>query len=75
MPGYRLRACRNERGYTQQQIADVLGVTRSAYTHYETGRYSISTDQLIALADFYGCTTDEIVGSRAYYDYIAKQQQ
>ena len=36
MEKYRLRASREERGYTQAEIAKVLGITRSAYTHYES---------------------------------------
>lgn len=67
MEKYRLRACREERGYTQAEIAKVLRITRSAYTHYESGRNDIPLDSLIVLADFYKCTTDELLGSKHYY--------
>lgn len=70
MEKYRLRACREERGYTQADIAKVLGITRSAYTHYESGRNDIPLDSLLVLADFYKCTTDELLGSEYYYASI-----
>lgn len=70
MEKYRLRACREERGYTQAEIAKVLGITRSAYTHYESGRNDIPLDSLIMLANFYKCTTDELLGSEYYYAVI-----
>lgn len=73
MAGYRLQICRTNRGYTQKQIAEVLGISRAAYAHYETGARDIPTDLLIKLADFYGCTTDELVGSRYYYAFIAME--
>lgn len=70
MEKYRLRACREERGFTQADIAKVLGITRSAYTHYESGRNDIPLDSLMVLADFYKCTTDELLGTKHYYDAI-----
>lgn len=70
MEKYRLRACREERGYTQAEVAKVLGITRSAYTHYESGRNDIPLDSLMALADFYKCTTDELLGTKVYYASI-----
>ena len=70
MAGYRLKICRTDRGYRQQDIADVLGITRAAYTHYETGRNDIPISHLLKLADFYGCTTDELLGSKCYYEVV-----
>lgn len=67
--GFRLKECRRERGYTQEQIAQVLGVTRVAYTHWESGRRDIPNEALIQLADFYGCMVDELLGSRYYYEH------
>lgn len=70
MAGFRLQICRTDRGYTQKDIADVLGVSRSAYAQYELGSRDIPTDLLIKLADFYGCSTDELLGSRVYYEFV-----
>lgn len=61
--GFRLRECRIERGFTQQQIAEVLGVSRVAYTHYENGDRDMPTEMIVQLADFYECMVDELLGS------------
>jgi transcriptional regulator with XRE-family HTH domain len=66
----RIRECREERKYTQQQVADTLGISRAAYGHYETGIRDIPIDKLLKLADFYNCTTDELLGSRHYYAHV-----
>lgn len=46
----RLKEVRKAHGFTQQNIADILGVDRTTYTYYETGssRPSIATLQKVA---------------------------
>lgn len=68
----RLKAVRSERGLTQEDVARVLGVTRSAYANYEKGFRDIPTNLIIELADYYKCTTDELLGSRYYYEAIER---
>lgn len=70
--GYRFRACRLARGLTQQEVADGLGVSRVNYTRYETGAREIPLDVLVDLARFYDCTTDELLGTRYYYEVIRR---
>lgn len=64
--GYRLREARCTRGYTQEQVADYLGITRNAYNMYERGKREISLESLVAVANWYGCTTDELLGTNAW---------
>jgi transcriptional regulator with XRE-family HTH domain len=49
----KLKDIRTQNNLTQQQIADVLGITRSAYCSYEIGRRSIDVDSLMRLSEFY----------------------
>lgn len=65
----RPREVRESHGYRQDDVADVIGVSRSTYSLMEAGKRGISTDKLIKLADFYKCTTDELLGSWAWYEY------
>ena len=44
---------RKEHGYSQVQVADMLGVIRQTYSHYETGRIIPPIRILSALADIY----------------------
>lgn len=51
--GRRLRAVRQARGLTQQAVADILGLPRTAVTQIEAGKRSVSTLELSRLARIY----------------------
>ncbi len=58
----RLRDLRNDKDMNQTEIAEVLGMSQTGYSKYETGENDIPTDVLIKLADFYETSTDYILG-------------
>ena len=51
--GSRLRLARETRGLSQQAVAQVLGLPRTAITQIEAGSRSVSTFELTRLADLY----------------------
>ncbi len=53
-----LRTIREEKKYTQQQIADFLNITKSSYSRYERGLRNVTPDTLIKLSEFFDVTTD-----------------
>ena len=55
---------RMEKGLKQQDIADGVGLSLRAYQYYERGQREPTLSTLIALADFYGLTLDELVGRK-----------
>ena len=57
----RLQKIRKEHGYSQEQLADELGVSRQAVSKWERGEASPDTDNLIALARLYNITVDELL--------------
>jgi len=57
----RIRSLREDRDLTQTQIAQMLGMSQTGYSKYETGENDIPTTVLIKLADFYGTTTDYLL--------------
>jgi len=57
-----LRNEREKRNLTQKQVAEYLHISREAYTVYETGKNTITTENLIKLAELYNCTTDYLLG-------------
>lgn len=61
----RLQALRKEHGYSQEQLADELGVSRQAVSKWERGEASPDTDNLIALAKLYGVTVDEVLFNKS----------
>ncbi len=60
--GERLASLRNSRAVSQQAIADVLGVGKSAVSMMESGNRAASADVLIALADYFDVSLDYLCG-------------
>lgn len=58
----RLRDLREDKDLSQKQLADIIGMSQTGYSKYETGENDIPTQILIKLADFYETTTDYILG-------------
>lgn len=57
-----LRELRKQKGATQGDIAQLLGFSTTAYQNYERGINEPSNKSLCILADFYGVTTDYLLG-------------
>lgn len=49
-----IKAIRKKLGYTQETVADVLGIARPTYTEYETKDIDIPFNTLEKLSDFFG---------------------
>ena len=60
--GGRLRELRKEKKLKQRELAALLGVTEVHYRRVEAGKINITTLTLCALADYYGVTTDYLLG-------------
>lgn len=60
--GERIRGLREDRDYTQQDIARLLHCSQVGYSNYETGKRCLPLECLIKLADFYSVSADYILG-------------
>ena len=58
----RIKALRVDKDLSQRELADILNVTRSAYSNYENGIRELPVEILSRLADFYGTSVDYIIG-------------
>ena len=58
----RIRALRQERGETQVQVAEAIGVAESDYQRFERGAYLPKLDNGGKLSDHFGGTIDYLVG-------------
>ncbi len=57
-----LRKCRQERGISQNYLAEKLGVSRIFINALETGKRPIPLDRLVQIANILNCSLDELVG-------------
>lgn len=53
---------REERGITQQQVADALNIHKQAWQRYESGKVVPAVTLIIHLADFFNVSTDYLLG-------------
>lgn len=51
---------RSTRGWTQQQLADAVGVSRQSINSIECNRYVPSLPLALTFAQVFACATDEI---------------
>ena len=58
----RLRELRESMDMSQRQVAEILEMSQTGYSKYETGENDIPTHILIKLADYYGTSIDYILG-------------
>lgn len=59
--GQNIKRIREEKGMTQQQVAELINMHRSNYSKIESGQREISVDALNKVAKYFGMTIDQIV--------------
>ena len=70
----RLIKLRKQYGYSQEELADKLGLSRQAVSKWERAEASPDTDNLICLAKLYGISLDELLSTDEDLDTIVKEQ-
>ena len=69
---YRLRKAHHD---TQQEISDLLNISRQAYSNYETSKRTPDLDSLMRLADIYGVSLDQLVNHPCTKDGLILEQK
>ena len=57
-----IRVMRREKGLTQEQLAEVMGVSTASVSKWETGVAVPELGMLAALADFFEVSIDALIG-------------
>lgn len=71
--GIFLKDLRNEKGMTQEQLGEKIGVSNKTISRWETGKYMPPVDCLNMLSDIYNISINEILGGeRASGDEFTK---
>ena len=60
-----LSQLRRERGISQKKAAGDLGISQALLSHYEKGIRECGLDFVVKCADYYGVTTDYLLGVSA----------
>jgi putative transcriptional regulator len=56
----RVKELRSARGWTQEQLAHAVGVSRQSINSIERDRYVPSLELALTFARIFGCSTDQI---------------
>lgn len=59
--GQRIRAKRIEKGFTQEQLSEMVGIGPSHMSHIESGSTVPSFDVFISILNALGCSADELL--------------
>lgn len=62
--GQILKELRKQKSLSQTDLSKIIGVSVQAYQKYEYGTAEPTFDSLCKLADFYGVTTDYLLGRK-----------
>lgn len=67
--GTKLAELRKRNGYSQEALAEKLGMSRQAVSKWERGESNPDTDTLIELSRLYSVSLDELVGNEPKQQY------
>ncbi|WP_285824059.1 helix-turn-helix domain-containing protein [Schaedlerella arabinosiphila] len=57
----KLAELRQSRGISQKELADYLGITREAYSHYERSTREPNLEVIMKLVNFYGIQVSDLI--------------
>ena len=59
--GQRLYEMRKEKGFSQEKVAEALGVTRQTISKWETDQTTPDFDKILPLCELYNITTEALL--------------
>lgn len=69
--GRRIRAMRKARRWTQEELADRVGLTTGAISQFETGKAVPRWNNLQKIADAFQCPVSDLVSAEGPSDLVA----
>ncbi|MDE7264800.1 MAG: helix-turn-helix domain-containing protein [Clostridia bacterium] len=71
----RLSELMNERGISNKELAEILGVAQNSVARWKRGARYMRLPQFIAIADYFNCSLDFLAGrSETVIDFIPKER-
>lgn len=71
----RLKALRTDKGLSQKEMAEYLGISQPAYANYERQAREADYETLKKLADYFNVTTDYLLGREESPKIIGKDEK
>ena len=69
--GKRIQKIRQAKGYTQQQFAEVIGLSTNYLSDIERGKSSARLDKLVAIINALECSADDVFSDVIDFGYKA----
>ena len=60
--GTTIRRLRKQKGLTQKELSDMLGIKQTTYSDWESGKTEPKINVLVRFAELYHTTTDKLLG-------------
>ncbi len=73
--GKRIQKIRRAKGYTQQQFAEVIGLSTNYLSDIERGKSSARLDKLVAIINALECSADDIFADVIKFGYKVKSSR
>ena len=73
--GERIQKLRRERGYTQQQFAEMIGLSNNYLSDIERGKSSARLDKLVAIINALECSADDVFSDVIDFGYKVKNSR
>ena len=73
--GEKILNLRKARGWSQEELAEHIGVTRQAVSRWESGAAKPDTDKVIAICDLFGVSADYLLRDQYYGESSSKQPE
>ena len=66
--GERILKLRKEKGLSQEEVANIIGVSRQTISKWETGESNPDFDKIVPLCDLYNISTDELIRGESNFN-------
>ena len=68
-----LRELRNKYKLSQEQVSEILDISKYTLAHYETGKSRIPSEFIVKIACLYGVSCDVLLGLKTFFDLESKK--
>lgn len=71
--GKKLKELRTEKLINQAQLASIMNVSKTTISQWETSKQEACFDDILKLADFFGVTTDYLLGREDDFGVVKRE--